>query len=281
MAIADKHGYRPNRAAEFLRRGSAASIGAFIPRSPNRLHGDLVIGLADAAGAKGFPLNLSFGVSLRSYRSFIERKSDIPHSGIVTYPYENAGPAAVRAMQRFRDAGGKLVVLNSQHIVENAPSVSIDDISGGVMVAEHLLSLDPDRIFTFGYYGIRNEAFVEAVESAGMQVRQLKGDEKGLSQLMRSAKRGGRIAVFAAADHYALDIYRLFFGTRFSIGKEVLVVGYDDLVLAEKVTPKLTTIHQPTNRLGLVAIEKIVDLIYGKTVESELIKPRLILRESA
>ncbi len=280
LALAEELGYRPNRAAEFLRRGSAAAIGAFVNRSHNRLHADLVIGMAEAASDQGFPLDLCFGRSLQRYRRFIEAAPDRPHSGIVTYPYQHAGPATVRVMERFRQEGGKLVLLQPRHEVEGVPSVQVDEAEGGRLVARRLLAQHCDRFCTFGYYWGRIESFAATLREAGASCDRLPGDEAGLRRLKRAAQRGGRLGVFAAADHFALDVYRAFHRSGQRIGREVRVIGYDDMFLMDKVTPALTTVSQPMHRVGALAVRKIVHLIYGKSETSAKLRPELVARES-
>ncbi len=281
LALAEKHGYRPNRSAEFLRRGTAAAISAFVPCSANRLHADLVIGLSEAAAARGFSLNLCFGMNLRSFRNFVEQGSGMPHSGIVTTPYENAGPGIVRAMKKYQNSGGKVLVLQPRLPVGSIPSVSVDEETGGRIVAEHLLARGCDRFFTFGYYPVRIEAFTRTVTAAGKKVKNLPGDEKILKLVRRVCKDGCRVGVFAAADHFALDLYRYFSATPHRIGRDIMVVGYDDMLLMDKVSPAMTTVHQPMRELGARAIGKLVRLIYGGQEYSEKIEPRLMVRESA
>jgi len=281
LTIAETLGYRPNRAAEFLRRGSAAAIGAFISRNSNRLYADLLIGLAETAGAQGFPLDLCFGRDLASYRTFIQGNPDVPHSGIITYPYTNAGQEIVRVIEQFRERGGKLVLLQSPHAIGAIPSVNVDECEGGRLVAAHLLQRQCSAFFTFGYYGGRIESFVSALESAGKTVTRLPGDASGLRQILCASRRKSRLGIFAAADHYALDIYRLFAKEPSRIGRDILVVGYDDMFLMDALTPALTTVHQPTHQVGVLAIHKIINMIYGKEECSEEIPPRLMIRESA
>ena len=57
--------------------------------------------------------------------------------------------------------------------------------------------------------------------------------------------------------------------------------GYDDLDFAGFCDPPLTTVQQPFRELGRHVIEALVNVIYGKPQTSELIPPRLVIRETA
>ncbi len=61
---------------------------------------------------------------------------------------------------------------------------------------------------------------------------------------------------------------------------DVSVVGFDDMPLAAYVTPALTTVQQNAQMAGEGLVEGIVALIKGEPVESKLMEPRLIVRES-
>jgi len=65
------------------------------------------------------------------------------------------------------------------------------------------------------------------------------------------------------------------------VGRDLLLVGYDNLELTDQTDPPLTTIHQPFYELGLISIRKLVSVIYGKPEADETVRPWLVVRESA
>ncbi|WP_436862092.1 LacI family DNA-binding transcriptional regulator [Staphylococcus caeli] len=64
------------------------------------------------------------------------------------------------------------------------------------------------------------------------------------------------------------------------IGKDVIIVGFDDSYWNEIYTPKLSVISQPVKEMGQKAGEMIFKLIQGKEVESIKLSTNLIIRES-
>ena len=66
------------------------------------------------------------------------------------------------------------------------------------------------------------------------------------------------------------------------IPEDIAIVGYDDMPLAVQTTPPLTTIRQPVQNMGALAVEAIIDLINnpGQTTRRIVLKPELIRRES-
>ena len=67
-----------------------------------------------------------------------------------------------------------------------------------------------------------------------------------------------------------------------SIPKELAIVGYDDFVASALVTPSLSTVHQPLNKIGKDAYLTALKLLNNEPIDWEELKytPTLIRRES-
>lgn len=60
------------------------------------------------------------------------------------------------------------------------------------------------------------------------------------------------------------------------------VVGYDDIELARYMTPPLTTIHQPKDELGELAVDVLIHRMAQPTLAQQrlLLTPELVERGS-
>jgi LacI family transcriptional regulator len=67
-----------------------------------------------------------------------------------------------------------------------------------------------------------------------------------------------------------------------SIPDDISVIGFDDIPQASIVTPKLTTVHQPLDQMGRVAVQMLLDLINNpdSPLRHTTLSTRLIERES-
>ena len=69
------------------------------------------------------------------------------------------------------------------------------------------------------------------------------------------------------------------------VGPDVGIVGFDDVPMAELLTPPLTTLHQPVDEIGTVIIRQLTALINGETLPPEaahiLLEPELVIRASS
>nr|MBA2817802.1 transcriptional regulator RbsR [Candidatus Pantoea persica] len=65
-------------------------------------------------------------------------------------------------------------------------------------------------------------------------------------------------AVFASNDAMAIGVYHALFQAGMRILQDMAVMGYDDIELARYLTPPLSTIHQPKDELGQLAIDTLI-----------------------
>lgn len=68
-----------------------------------------------------------------------------------------------------------------------------------------------------------------------------------------------------------------------SVGKELDIVGFNDLDYAAVINPRLTTINIPRTEMAELAVETLVNLLEGKDVHKikQKIPYKLVIRESA
>jgi LacI family transcriptional regulator len=89
-------------------------------------------------------------------------------------------------------------------------------------------------------------------------------------------------AVFAASDMMAVGAIRAIEDAGLSCPDDIAVVGFDDIQLAELVSPALTTIRQDKRALGAAAARSLVQLIDGTETALHLsvLPVELVVRDS-
>ena len=67
-----------------------------------------------------------------------------------------------------------------------------------------------------------------------------------------------------------------------SLPEDLSVVGFDDVIFARYIHPKLTTILNPVNEMGRMAAKLVLKQIYQTKEQTiqQVFKPSLIVRES-
>jgi LacI family transcriptional regulator len=89
-------------------------------------------------------------------------------------------------------------------------------------------------------------------------------------------------AIIASNDSMAFGAMDAAKAAGLTIGKDISIVGFDDVFMASQTYPPLTTIHQPMFDMGETALELLVTLLEGRTVISlrRELPTELIIRES-
>ncbi|MGX2970345.1 substrate-binding domain-containing protein [Ursidibacter sp. B-7004-1] len=89
-------------------------------------------------------------------------------------------------------------------------------------------------------------------------------------------------AIFAMSDSIAIGVYQALWQAGLQIPQDIAVIGYDNIELAQYLSPPLSTIHQPKARLAKNAVEQLVKRIKEPQIPLNIVQltPELIKRSS-
>lgn len=89
-------------------------------------------------------------------------------------------------------------------------------------------------------------------------------------------------AVFASNDAMAVGAYQALYQAGLSVPDDISIIGYDDIDLAPYMIPPLTTIHQPKDELGKLAVDTLLYRMDNPESNPKLLvlTPTLIERSS-
>ncbi|MFI3256905.1 MAG: substrate-binding domain-containing protein, partial [Spirochaetales bacterium] len=85
-------------------------------------------------------------------------------------------------------------------------------------------------------------------------------------------------ALFFLADYYAAEAISFFQKNDIQIPEIFSVVGFDDNIYAKIVHPNITSVHQNTFERGKVAVDMLLKLIKGDSVEKNNLKMDITLK---
>ncbi|WP_439287031.1 substrate-binding domain-containing protein [Lonepinella sp. BR2357] len=102
----------------------------------------------------------------------------------------------------------------------------------------------------------------------------------GMEQLLSQKERP--TAVFCCSDTIALGAYQALWRQGLSVPQDMSIIGYDNISLSQYLSPPLTTIHQPKNRLAEMAVDTLLQRIKNsaENYRTLMLEPSLVLRES-
>jgi LacI family transcriptional regulator len=190
-----------------------------------------------------------------------------------------------------------LVVVDPLNIAQpDVTSVVSTNFAGGLTATQHLLSLGHRRIAflggppTAGCNQARMNGFRGAMEAAGAPVP--KEYVRLHDFLCEDGRAGGAAlldlpepptAIFAGSDEVALGVMEAARARGLRVPEDLSLVGFDDTQVARLASPQLTTVRQPLQEMGAVALRTALQLAAGEKVDSHHVElaTRLIVRDSA
>ncbi len=295
LAIAEIDFVR-NGSARQLRSGHSQYLGLVVLDIANPFFTEVARGVENAANEAGYI------VILCNSDDSVEKESHYLHvleeqraRGVLITPVQSdAG-----YLQRFRQHGIAIVLLDRPSRIKELCSVSVDDVRGGELAAAHLLKQGHECIgFVHGPLSIRQCAdrrrgVLRAVKAAGLDpnraivdittpAQNAREGEESVERLLQA--RVKPTAVFCANDLLALGLMRGLTKHGISIPKDLALVGYDDVEFASMLSPPLTSIRQPKYELGRTAAELLLDEARNPTSHQHkhiVYQPELIVRESS
>ena len=194
--------------------------------------------------------------------------------------------------------------------LKNENYVFADHVSGGTMAADHLIRLGHARILCLtvdtpeGSFHERTEGYRRALTDHGLPVSDdltVAGDgtfEFGYQFVARNAERFGSeiTAVFSQTDIMALGVIEGLWDQGLTVPRDVALVSYDDIGFGKDFRPRLTTVHQPRDRLAVAATARLGELLSSGAPRSDgngasravpadallqrRVQPYLVVRES-
>lgn len=90
----------------------------------------------------------------------------------------------------------------------------------------------------------------------------------------------GATAILCGSDLIAQGVINECRARGFRVPEDISVIGCDDIPLAQKLNPPLTTIRQDREALGMCAYISLISLNKNVSVSKTLLRPKLIKRDS-
>lgn len=292
----DQLGFVRNDAARQLKAGRSKSLGMIVLDSSNPFFGQMAKGAEDAAEDEGYQLLLgNSSHELGREANYLAMFRELRLSGVLLSPIDTASELISMA----RQMGTNVVLVDRMEDASLCCSVSVDDVAGGRMAAQHLIDLGKQRLaFVGGPLDIHQVA--DRLQGARESVRATKGQasikvyrakaqdvisgrEVGLS-IIRENKENRPEAIFAANDLLAVGLLQAFaMKSSISVPDEIAIIGYDDIDFAQSAVVPLSSIKQPAALLGSTALEMLVDEIENPTTHQHrqiTFQPELVTRDS-
>lgn len=286
---AEELGYRPNGIARDLKTRRTGMIAILLHSLGGPFFSELVRGIEDAAHVSDFmPIVSSSGKDDSALRRFLLEKR-VDGAIILNSNIDE------EILQTVASESMPIVVLDRSIHLEHACTVTCDHRAGARRATLHLMETGhPDVAFISGpadsYHGrLRHDGYVDAHASVGRTVdgRMIYHGtftESSGYDIARQMVADGGVpqAIFAANDEMAIGALRAFGELCVRVPQDVAIVGFDDIRLANYVTPSLSTVRQPMYDLGVTAANTLLRMLKGERgFAPDQLQTELIVRQSS
>jgi LacI family transcriptional regulator, galactose operon repressor len=292
--IIEKHGYYPNTNARALVRGHSRSLGLIVSEITNPFFPEIVQTFAKLGVQTNHEILLSSidhdpRLLEITARQMIERRV----GGVAILTFSGEAPLinvlTARNVPVFAvdaDPDGPLV-----------KTVQIDYEHGIRQAVQHLAAFGHRRIAFIGgprklkTATKRKSAVEKCLKEIDLELLPelfVDGDHtieagiKALSALI--ARRDRPSAVLCSNDMTAIGVMRAAFDLSLNIPRDLSVIGFDDIRLAQFMTPPLTTVQMSQTEIATLAFSGLLDSLEPSRGGSERqvypLKTNLVLRQS-
>jgi LacI family transcriptional regulator len=287
-------GYVRNGPARVLRGVPSAIVGSVLLDLANPFYAEVNRGMEDRlADEECLVLAGSTDLQAAKERRLLDLLEEQAVRGVIIAPID---PDLTRLGELSR-RGTPVVLVDHPPGNMDMCAVAVDDLLGGRLAGEHLLSLGHRRIAYLGSavdatpVTRRRSGIRQALADAGLDPNEALLDVRipVNSSLTDSAEAVERIltavprptAVACLNDTAALGVLRELVAAGVRVPADMSVMGYDDLPFAALLSPSLTTVAQPTYRLGYAAADLLLDEARADHTHREILfQPSLVVRSS-
>ncbi|UUX34985.1 LacI family DNA-binding transcriptional regulator [Fundicoccus culcitae] len=243
IKIADDINYIPNRAARTLKTKATDVIAIYLADFGGNFYGRLLDALKISLEKYHYEMIVCTGI--KSHRFLPEQMVDA--AVILDWKF------TTEDILKYTHMGRKFVVLDREIDSDLVGQILVDNYHGVELVLSRLTETKTDKVFIIS--GPKNSFdneqrlshSVEWLESHAIDYEVLEGKFTELSgyfaakQLVK-AYQGQPLKVISLNDEMAVGVYRYLLNTDLTIGKDILIAGFDNSEMGQVVTPRLTSV---------------------------------------
>lgn len=281
LAIAKELNYIPNAAARTLKKRKTKIIGAFLTDYGGPFFGELLYGMRKMLKSKGYDLIACGGKE--SYRFLPEGIID----GAIILD-ENFHDEEIMS---YAERGHKMVVLDREMDHPNIEQVLLDNQLGAELAIQHLIANGHSHIVlvtgTEGSYDSEQRlqaALKILAEHPSVTYSIIQGNfnedsgERAIQQIIEDNRE--KVSIFCFNDQMAVGMYSYLEHTKYKIGEDIHIIGFDNIQIAHYMRPRLSTIHYSKEEWGARAAEQLIGLLKKEQTEMQRIYVELIEGDS-
>lgn len=293
QAVIQEVGYRPNFQARALARGRSHTVGLIVSElsGGNPFFSEIILYFERAAVEQGYEVLVSFADSeLRPDHVAVcaARMQERQVEGIAVLTF---------GMEQYLETcpiDVPMVYAGADRTLERVRNIRINYLTGMRDAVKHLADFGHQRVgylsgqLSWSSMQTRYEAFRKAMKSAGLSFdKELvaecdhtwEGGAQGMASLLSLPKRP--TAVLSCNDVAAIGALKTLHGKGILAGRDIALIGFDDLTICRFTQPSLTTIRFCPSEIASLAFRALWEEIEDTSEKTDYeYKTRFVLRDS-
>lgn len=282
--------YRPNHAARMLTGQLSRSIGLIVPDIADTFFSVVIHAVQEKARESGYLVWLAASDGDPSLEAAqVEMMTHQPVDGILLVPVD----ARNEYLKPLATGSLPIVTIDRPIEVATTDSVGVENRVGAMMAVDHLIQHGNKRIICLAAnthlltMKQRIAGYRESMRRAKLPrekevpLSSLASAKAALTELFSSRNRPE--ALFTANNASTIWVIEALKEMKIDIGKDIALVGFDDVDFYTLMTPPITTVRQPAAELGSISARLLLQRINGEfnsPCVRTVLPVTLILRES-
>lgn len=286
--VATRLGYRINLHARSLRALNTQTIGLLIPDVRNPFFAELAHTIEQRALASGYSTLLgNANEQLDQQERYIQNTRSLRVDGAIIAPQGQG----VDGLRNLVTDGTPMVFVDRVAPGFELPSITSDPGNGIAEALRHLHECGHRRIGCIAgpqHTSTGRERLQHVCDSAESLGLELTDDTIHIGDFQEESGTDGAEklldagvdAIFAADSPMTLGALRALQARGVQVGRDISLIGFDDLPLFSLTDPPLTVVAQDVQRLGERAFDLLLDVMGGGSPASVRLPTRLVTRAS-
>jgi len=288
VEAAERLNYRPHAAARGLKRAETGALGFLVPPLTNPVYLRIIRGAFRRALERDFVVLLVEDVDPVQAEEISSRLVQTGRIDGLVVASAQPGHPLVDTLRRRRIPH----VFVNRGVPRSRRNVVIDEARASTAALDHLVDLGHDRIgHVAGPQELdtarrRTAGFVKSAGARGLAVEVEEadfGEAGGAEAARRLLEQAPHLtALYTSTLSQAVGVYHAAWELGLEVPRDLSLVGYDDMPLAEYLRPPLTTVRTPLGELGAAAVDALVDQLLGGDPRNVVVDagPEVVVRAS-
>lgn len=287
LAAIEETGFQPNELARALFKKSSKIIGVLVPTIDNPFFSEMSKAIEEEAYQNGFRILLCNSNSdVEKEKMNIQMLSQMNADGLILMTHsDKTGPL-------IKECSLPVVILDRMLIGEGGIAhIESDHYTGGILATEHLIECGCKNIVCIrGPQELssgkkRYQAYKDVCAKYGLKEQTVDCKYSYTAGLVAAEeileKYPDVDGIIANNDMVAISTYKVLQSKGYRVPEDIQLIGFDNIRFSRLVTPEISTITQPIQEMGKLAVQIIIDHMNGVTYKKDhVLDVALVERQS-